>query len=84
MGLIILIITGALLGWLATIALKIEDGISILRNVLAGMAGSLIVGVATSGGVFLGAIGATTLLYAILGALVFVGLYNVIRQKALS
>jgi uncharacterized membrane protein YeaQ/YmgE (transglycosylase-associated protein family) len=84
MGLIILIITGALLGWLATITLKIEDGSSILRNVLAGMAGSLIVGVATSGGVLLGAIGATTLLYAILGALVFVGLYNVIRQKALS
>ncbi|MBT8428177.1 MAG: GlsB/YeaQ/YmgE family stress response membrane protein [Erythrobacter sp.] len=84
MGLIILIVTGALLGWLATIALKIEEGRGILRNVVAGMIGSLGVGLATSGGVFLGAIRASTLLWAAVGAIVLIGLYNVVREKALS
>ncbi|EDL49508.1 GlsB/YeaQ/YmgE family stress response membrane protein [Erythrobacter sp. SD-21] len=83
MGLIILIVTGALLGWLATIALQIEDGRSIRRNVVVGVIGSLGVGLATSGGVFLGAIRGTTLLYAMLGAIVLIGLYNVTQRKAL-
>ncbi|MBX7532686.1 GlsB/YeaQ/YmgE family stress response membrane protein [Qipengyuania sp. 1XM1-15A] len=84
MGLIILIVTGALLGWLATIALQIEEGRGILRNVVAGIIGSLGVGLATSGGVFLGAIRASTLLWAAVGAIVLIGLYNVVREKALS
>ncbi|QZD96404.1 GlsB/YeaQ/YmgE family stress response membrane protein [Qipengyuania gelatinilytica] len=84
MGLIILIVTGALLGWLATIALQIDDGRGILRNVVAGIIGSLGVGLATSGGVFLGAIRASTLLWAAVGAIVLIGLYNVVREKALS
>ena len=83
MGLIILIVTGALLGWLATIALQIEDGRSILRNVAAGLAGSLLVGMATSGGTFLGAIRASTLLWAMLGAIALIALYNFMRRKAL-
>ena len=82
MGLIILVVTGALLGWLGTITLKIEDGRAILRNVLAGIAGSLVVGIATSGGVFLGAIRGSTLLWAVLGAIVAIGLYNFVRQRA--
>ena len=82
MGLIILVVTGALLGWLGTIALKIEDGRAILRNVLAGIAGSLVVGIATSGGVFLGAIRGSTLLWAVLGAIVAIGLYNFVRERA--
>ncbi|MBX7539523.1 GlsB/YeaQ/YmgE family stress response membrane protein [Qipengyuania sphaerica] len=83
MGLIILIVTGALLGWLATIALQIEDGRGILRNVVAGVVGSLGVGMATSGGVFLGAIRASTLMWAMLGAIVLIALYNVLRARAL-
>ena len=84
MGLIILIVTGALLGWLATIALQIEDGRSILRNVLAGLIGSLVVGMALSGGVFLGAIRASTLIWAMFGAIALIALYNLLRHKAVS
>ena len=83
MGLIILIIAGALLGWLASIFLQLEDGRSIARNILAGTIGSLIVGVATSGGIFLGSIQGITLLWAALGAVVLSGAYNLFRQKAL-
>lgn len=83
MGLILLIITGGVLGWLATIALQIEDGRSILRNILAGIIGSVAVGLATSGVIFLGAIRASTLLYALAGAIILIGLYNIVRQRAL-
>ena len=83
MGLIILIIAGALLGWLASIFLQLEDGRSIARNILAGTIGSLVVGVATSGGIFLGSIQGITLLWAALGAVVLIGAYNLLRQKAL-
>ena len=83
MGLIILIIAGALLGWLASIFLQLEDGGSIARNILAGTIGSLVVGVATSGGIFLGSIQGITLLWAALGAVVLIGAYNLLRQKAL-
>lgn len=83
MGLIILVLTGALLGWMGTIALQIEDGRSILRNIVAGVIGSLGLGLATWGGVFLGTIQASTLLYAIIGAIVLIGLYNFVRQRVL-
>ena len=83
MGLLILIVVGGLLGWLATIALQIEDGREILRNVTAGLLGALIAGIATSGGVLLGSISALSLLYAVVAAIVFIALYNFMRQKAL-
>lgn len=82
MGLIILIVTGVLLGWLATIALQVEDGPGILRNVVAGLLGSLVVGIGISGGVLLGAVRATTLLWAMLGAIVLIAVYNVMRHRA--
>ena len=84
MGLIILIITGALLGWLATIALAVEEGRLILRNVVAGVLGSLAVGIVTSGTIPLGAIRGSTFLWAGVGALVLIGLYNLLRRNAFS
>ena len=84
MGLIILIITGALLGWLATIALAIEDGRLILRNVVAGIFGSTVTGIFVSGTILLGAIRGSTFMWATLGAIGVLGVYNFVRQKALS
>ena len=85
MGLIILILIGSLFGWIATIALRVESGRYILRHMIAGTVGSLAVGLILSGGVFLGALRATTLLGAGLGAAVAIGIYVVVtRNKAHS
>ena len=84
MGLLILLFSGALLGWLATIALQIESGRAIARNVASGAAGSLIVGFATAGGILLGAISVATLLWAALGAIAAIGLYNLIGRQVTS
>lgn len=82
MGLLILIIAGAALGWLATIVTRIEDGSGIARSIMAGTLGSLIVGIALTGANLLGGVRATTLLWAMLGAVVLIALYHVLRQRS--
>jgi uncharacterized membrane protein YeaQ/YmgE (transglycosylase-associated protein family) len=44
MGLLFMIVVGAILGWLAAIILKIEAPRGILLNISAGVAGALLTG----------------------------------------
>ena len=44
MGLVFLIVLGALLGWLAAIVMRAEQGRGILLNVAAGIGGALVTG----------------------------------------
>ncbi|MCA0889114.1 GlsB/YeaQ/YmgE family stress response membrane protein [Qipengyuania flava] len=82
MGLLILLVVGALLGWLATIILRIEDGRSILANALVGVLGSLIVGAIAGNGAVFGTVSGVALLWAVLGSVVAIGLFNIVRQRA--
>ena len=82
MGLLILLVVGALLGWLATIILRIEDGRSILANALVGVLGSLIVGAIAGNGAGFGTVSGVALLWAVLGSVVAIGLFNLVRQRA--
>ncbi len=81
MGLVLLVVTGSLLGWLATIALRIDSGREIGRNIVWGMAGAVLLGVIASNGLVLGGVDATTLLFGLLGSVLFVGIYNFIQRK---
>ena len=81
MGLLILLVVGALLGWLATIILRIEDGRSILANALVGVLGSLIVGAIAGNGAVFGTVSGVALLWAVLGSVVAIGLFNLVRQR---
>ena len=82
MGLLILLVVGALLGWLATIILRIEDGRSILANALVGVLGSLIVGAIAGNGAVFGTVSGVALLWAVLGSVVAIDLFNLVRQRA--
>lgn len=82
MGLLILVVVGALLGWLATIILRIEDGRSILANALVGILGSLITGLIAGNGAIFGTVSGLALLWAVLGSIVSIGLFNLFRQRA--
>lgn len=84
MGLIVLIVIGAVLGWLATIALRIESTRGISRNVLAGVIGSVVVGAVLGRGILLGSVSGITLLWATLGALVLIGVYNLAARNTVS
>jgi len=82
MGFLILIVVGALLGWLATIILRIEDGKDILANSLVGVLGSLVTGLIAGNGAVFGTVSGIALLWAVLGSVVSIGLFNLVRQKA--
>tara|TARA_R100001129_G_C5316505_1_gene246548 strand:+ start:1364 stop:1618 length:255 start_codon:yes stop_codon:yes gene_type:complete len=81
-GLLILVVVGALLGWLATIILRIEDGRSILANALVGVLGSLVTGLIAGNGAVFGTVSGVALLWAVLGSVVAIGVFNLIRQRA--
>jgi uncharacterized membrane protein YeaQ/YmgE (transglycosylase-associated protein family) len=82
MGLLILVVVGALLGWLATIILRIEDGRSILANALVGVLGSLVTGLIAGNGAVFGTVSGVALLWAVLGSVVAIGVFNLIRHRA--
>jgi len=82
MGLLILVVVGALLGWLATIILRIEEGRSILANALVGVLGSLVTGLIAGNGAVFGTVSGVALLWAVLGSVVAIGVFNLIRQRA--
>ena len=82
MGLLILIVVGVLMGWLGTIVLRIEDGRGILINALVGTLGSLIAGLVAGDGAVFGTVGGMALLWALLGAVAAVGLFNLVRQRS--
>lgn len=82
MGLLILIVVGVLMGWLGTIVLRIEDGRGILINALVGTLGSLIAGLIAGDGAVFGTVGGMALLWALLGAVAAVGLFNLVRQHS--
>ena len=82
MGLLILIVVGAILGWLATIVLRIEDGRTIAMNAGVGVLGSLLAGLVASGGSVVGAVSGIALLWAVVGAAVTIGIFNFVRQRA--
>ena len=82
MGLLILVVVGALLGWLATIILRIEDGRSILANAIVDVLGSLVTGLIAGSGAVFGTVSGVALLWAVLGSVVAIGVFNLIRQRA--
>lgn len=83
MGLLILIVVGAILGWLATIVLRIEDGRGILTNALVGILGALVAGFIAGNGLFLGALTGSALLWAVIGAMIALAVFYVARQRAI-
>ena len=89
MGLLFMIVVGAILGWLAAIVLKIEAPRGILLNIAAGVAGALLTGLLI-GPLLLGSaslLGAYyrvgSLLLSLAGALVVIAAFNVFWREQL-
>ncbi|WFL78472.1 GlsB/YeaQ/YmgE family stress response membrane protein [Altererythrobacter arenosus] len=70
MALILLIVIGAILGWLASIITRTEDRNGILTDAAAGVIGSLLAGLLVNKGSIIGGLSATALLAAVAGAVV--------------
>ena len=89
MGLIVALIIGGIIGWLASIVMRTDAQQGILLNIVVGVVGSLIGsfllggffganGTITSGG----ALDGGTLIAAFLGAIILLAVVNLFRRGA--
>ena len=85
MRLIILLVVGGLIGWVASMIMRTDGQQGIILNIVVGIVGSLLAGYVvtpliggapiTSGGISL-----TTVMVSLLGAIVLLALINLFRR----
>lgn len=85
MGLIILVIVGGILGWLASIVMRTDAQQGILLNVVVGIVGALLAGLILNplvggGNIMRGDFSASSLLVSFLGAVVLLAIVNLFRR----
>lgn len=84
MGIIIAIIVGGIIGWLASIVMRTDAQQGIFLNVVVGVVGSFlgtfIAGLVGGRGADLNNFDPISLLWAFLGAVVLLGIINLIRR----
>ena len=82
MGLILLTLIGAVIGWLATIIFRIEDSREIVLSAVVGVAGAVMTGMVVGGGTLLGSVTGWSLVCATLGAAITTTVFNLIRRRS--
>jgi uncharacterized membrane protein YeaQ/YmgE (transglycosylase-associated protein family) len=85
MGLILALVVGGIIGWLASIVMRTDAQQGILLNVVVGIVGSLlggfILGPILGGGNLLeGSLDIRTLLVALLGSVILLAVVNMFRR----
>lgn len=85
MNLIIILIVGGVLGWLASIVMRTDAEQGIFLNIVVGIIGALLAGVVISpfiGGapITSGALDIRSLITSFLGAVVLLGIINLVRR----
>jgi uncharacterized membrane protein YeaQ/YmgE (transglycosylase-associated protein family) len=76
-GVIIWLVIGGIVGWLASIVMRIDTPQGILTNIIVGLSGSYVGGAFVAPFVRIGALG--SYLTAFAGALLLLGIINLIR-----
>ncbi|MDO5610205.1 MAG: GlsB/YeaQ/YmgE family stress response membrane protein [Pseudomonadota bacterium] len=79
MGIIIWLIVGGIVGWLASIIMKRDGQQGIILNVVVGIVGAMISGWLFGGGINQ-VITVTTFLYSLLGAVILLLIVNLITR----
>lgn len=87
MGLIVLLVVGGLIGWIASLIMRTDAQQGIILNVVVGIVGSLLAGFLLTpliGGapITSGVIDVQTILISLLGAVVLLAIINLFRRGA--
>lgn len=87
MGLILLLIVGGVIGWLASLIMRTDGQQGIILNVIVGIVGSLLAGFIINpliggGNIMNGDLSASSLIVSLLGAVVLLGIVNLFRRGA--
>lgn len=85
MGIIILLVVGGIVGWLASLIMRTDAQQGIVLNVVVGIAGALLAGFIVTpliGGVPItsGVISLQSVLVSLVGAVVLLGIVNLFRR----
>ena len=80
MGLIVLLIVGGILGWLASIVMRTDAQQGILLNIVVGIIGAFIGGLLIGGGSINNAITLYSFLVSLLGAIILLAIVNLVRR----
>lgn len=79
MGIIIWLIVGGVVGWLASLIMRTDAQQGIILNIVVGIVGAIISGL-LFGGSINGGITIETFLYSLIGAIILLAIVNLIRR----
>jgi uncharacterized membrane protein YeaQ/YmgE (transglycosylase-associated protein family) len=80
MNFIIWLIVGGVVGWLASIIMRTDAQQGILLNIVVGIVGAFLAGLIVGHGSINNAITIQSFLYSLLGAVVLLGVVNLVRR----
>ena len=75
MALMLLVVIGMVMGWLASIVTRVEEGRAIRRMVLVGIVGAVLAGAPVNSLIVLGALSWTAMAAAAIGSALGIGAY---------
>ena len=78
MNLIIILIVGALVGWLAGMVMRTGGG--ILFDIVIGIVGALLAGFLFGGSIINDPLSVTAILYSLLGAIILLAIYKLVTR----
>jgi uncharacterized membrane protein YeaQ/YmgE (transglycosylase-associated protein family) len=79
-GIIIWLIVGGVVGWLASLVMRTDAQQGILLNIVVGIVGAFLAGLIIGGGSINDAITLESFLWSLLGAVVLLAIVNLIRR----
>lgn len=82
-GIIVWLIVGGVVGWLASIIMRTNAQQGILLNILVGIVGAFIAGLIIGGGSINQAITIESFLWSLLGAVVLLAIVNLVRRGSI-
>ncbi|MBA3835864.1 MAG: GlsB/YeaQ/YmgE family stress response membrane protein [Sphingomonas sp.] len=80
-GILIWLIVGGIVGWLASLIMRTDAQQGIILNIVVGIVGAVIAGLIFGGGSINDApLSLTTILWSLLGAVILLAIVNLIRR----
>ena len=79
MGIIVWLIVGGIVGWLASLVMRTDAQQGILLNIVVGIVGSVIASFIFGGGINQ-VITIQTFLYSLIGAIILLAIVNLVRR----
>jgi uncharacterized membrane protein YeaQ/YmgE (transglycosylase-associated protein family) len=80
LGIIIWIIVGGIVGWIASLVMRTDAQQGLLLNIVVGIVGAFLAGLLLGGGTINEQITIESVLYSLLGAIVLLAIVNLIRR----